>query len=58
MQYLQYKLAVALMGQNGLDNPAVTEQLNDAELQFYKTLAKHNNIQRMTNVTGRRWYRG
>lgn len=58
MQYLQYKLAVALMGQNGIDNPAVTDQLNDAELQFYKTLAKHNNIQRMTNVTGRRWYRG
>lgn len=58
MQYLQYKLAVALMGQNGIDNPAVMDQLNDAELQFYKTLAKHNNIQRMTNVTGRRWYRG
>lgn len=58
MQLLQYKLAVALMGQNGMDNPAVEDQMRDAELQFYKTLSKHNNIQRVTNITSRRWYRG
>lgn len=58
MQLLQYKLAVALMGQNGMDNPSVTEQMDAAELQFYKTLSKHGNVQRVVNVTGRRWYRG